>query len=178
MSAFWRERFTSPARLALILLLWGVPVVLALTGGPIVPPTDVATIFLYMILGAGVIERGALSGTPRPGAARPTSPTVYVVSRWLALGSACFGLALLGLLIVLPFMLSAGAQALPDFLWLLGDQFFVALGAAAVLTGVSALLPGVGGMALWFAAYVVSGQLLLTAPIASLGWLRRLIGEV
>ena len=83
MQAFWRERFTSPIRLLLVLTLCGFGPLFGFLQRPIRMPSADATLWPVLIFGAGVIGRPEACCAD-PGAARRAHG--YVLSRWLVLG--------------------------------------------------------------------------------------------
>lgn len=146
--AFWRERFTSLVRLALLITTWGFPILFALYQSPVRVPGAGDFFGAFMVLGAGVIGRDLSTGVLQLILARPVTRQEYVLSRWAALGSAGFGVGFLGWLIVLPFSISSGGMTIGEALLGLIDIAFAAYGFAAVITGFSALLPGFGDLAI------------------------------
>ncbi|TPW04775.1 MAG: hypothetical protein FD129_2853 [bacterium] len=157
--AFWKERFTSLVRLALLITTWGFPILLTLFQEPIRVPLASGFFGAFMVLGAGVIGRDLSSGVLQLILARPVTRQEYVLSRWAALGSACFGVGFVGWLIVLPLSISSGGMPVDEALLRLVDIAVTAYGFAAVLTGLSALLPGFGDLAILLGGTIAAGTI-------------------
>jgi ABC-type transport system involved in multi-copper enzyme maturation permease subunit len=177
MSAFWRERFTSPVRLLLLFMFWSTSLLISFVRRPVTLPADDWTIWLTLILGAGVIGRDLSTGVLQLIFARPIQRWEYVISRWFALGTAVFGLALLAWLITVPFALAGGTK-IGAALVRLVESYFIAYGLGAVITGFSALLSGFGDLALWLVAGMFSMGLGMLGAFARQGWALTLSSEL
>jgi ABC-type transport system involved in multi-copper enzyme maturation permease subunit len=178
MSAFWRERFTSPVRLLLLFTFVGFTLIGSLLRRPAQLPGDDSSFWLVLVLGGGVIGRDLSTGTLQLILARPVGRSEYVLSRWLGLATASFALAFLGWAIALPFSLSGGGTTVADSLGVLAEHFFVTFGLAAVLTGFSALLPGFGDLALLLFGGIVSLGMMTVAGLVHIPWIGRLGSEL
>lgn len=178
MTAFWRQRLTSPIRMLVLLLVWGQSIGLPFLHKPIVPfPAFRVTLF-GVIMGAGIIGSDISTGVVQLILARPIARREYVVSRWLALGLLTFLVGFLGWLIVLPFSIQSGGPALLDHLWLLSDYLFSAFGVAAVVTAFSALFPGFGDVALLLTGCAVTGVAMTYGVERHHTWLFHLASEI
>jgi len=159
MLAFWRERFTSIIRIGLLITVCGFPLIGRFFVKPVtvIGPADI--IAAMMVLGAGVIGRDISTGVLQLILARPVTRREYVLSRWLALGCAGFAVGFLCWLILLPLALSSGGSTINHALLRLGEIGLASFGFAAVITGLSSLLPGFGDLALLLAGVMVGSFL-------------------
>ena len=144
---WWRERFTSIIRMALLAAVWGFSILFALYDREGTVPDGGSLVPVAMILGAGVIGRDLSTGVLQLILARPVTRLEYVLSRWAALSLATLAVGVAGWLIVLGPALSKG-QTFLSAAGALGGMALTSFGLAAVLTGLSALLPGFGDLAL------------------------------
>lgn len=160
ISAFLRQRVTSPIRVGLILLLTVFPLgFVAITGelgsleglaGPIA-----------LILAAGAIGQDVSSGTLQLLLVRPVSRPSYLVSRWLAatLGATAISAVVIGLGTVVMMLRGHGPDSLEPVRLLL-EALSVAAGQAAVMVMLSTLVNGLGDVGLYVASAVLLQMLL------------------
>ncbi len=155
-----RQRFTSPLRLLMLVLLGWTPM-LAIV---VIPQTGFAPLtdcyFLALVLAAGMIGQDISSGTLQLALARPLTRGQYVVSKWIAVS--------IGTVFVV--LLQAGVAALVMSLrhvpvpWneaalVVGNGVLLAFGTAAVMALLSSLVPGFGDLGLLFLVFF-SAQIL------------------
>ena len=86
--SFWRQRFTSPIRLVLLAVAFGVPLLILvfMPSAGFTPLGD--TTGLALIFAVGMIGQDLSSGVLQLLFARPVRRAEYVVSRWLGVGRA------------------------------------------------------------------------------------------
>lgn len=178
MTAFWRERFTSPIRVLLLLTFWGFGLLFGFLKRPVPMPGADLPIWPILVLGAGVIGRDLSSGVLQLILARPVGRAEYVFSRWLGLTLAGFAVSLLGWLLVLPFSLTTGGTTLPEALRLLSEYLLNAAALSAVVTGLSALVAGFGDLALLLLGYLAGGGMTLVGQFKHIDLLVRLGTEI
>ena len=178
LTAFWRERFTSPVRLLLLFMLWSFSILIAFLKRPAELPAAEWTIWLTLTLGAGIIGRDLSTGVLQLILARPVRRWEYVLSRWFALGTAVFGLAFLSWAIAAPFSVVGGGTTINEALARILESYFIAYGLAAVITGFSALLPGFGDLALWLVGLMFSFGIGAAGHFTNRAWAARLAHEI
>jgi len=155
-----RQRFTSPLRLILLLMLGWTPmlaiVVLPQTG--FAPLTD--CYFLALVLAAGMIGQDISSGTLQLALARPLTRARYVFSKWLAVSVGTVFVVMLQVGVAALIMaLRQVPVAWDEAALVLGNGVLLACGTAAVMALFSALLPGLGDLGLLFLVFF-SGQVM------------------
>ena len=175
--SFLRQRFTTPARLALIFIVFTFPLatLVATRGGIGFQPLGTGTMFAF-VLGAGMIGGDASSGVFQLLFARPVTRFQYLISRWLAVGLGAA--ALNAVQVVLAAMILSSNNALegwPVVARFIGEQSLEAIAVAAVIACFSSVLPGIGDVVAIFASSLVLGasRLFLRSDRASL-----VIGEI
>jgi len=155
-----RQRFTSPLRLVMLLLLGWTPM-LGIVVAPQVgfaPLTD--CYFLALVLAAGMIGQDLSSGTLQLALARPLTRAQFVFSKWVAVSAGTVFVVLLQLIVAALVMTIRGAPVpWNDAALVLGNDVLLACGTAAVMALLSALVPGLGDLGLLFLAFF-SGQVL------------------
>ena len=176
--AFLRQRFTSPMRLGLILLLTFFPLGAAILTGQLSVLSGVAAPFA-LILAAGAIGQEVSSGTLQLLFARPVTRPSFLVSRWIGSTLAAFALVtLIAVLASLGLMARGMAPEPLDVLRLLLDALCSAAGHAAVLIMFSTLAGGLGDLGLYVAIFFVNQMLTGLAAFQRWPWLERATSEV
>lgn len=176
--AFARERLASPVRVLLLVSFWGLSLVGALMSRQVRPPGPENTLWLTLILGAGVIGRDLASGVLQLILARPVGRAEYVWSRWLGLSLCVSALAATAWLLVLPFALSNGDCTLLEALRILAEHLLLAFGLSAVITGLSSLVSGFGDLGLLLLGYITAQILGFIGKLKGIAWLDRFGDEL
>ena len=174
-----RQRFTSPIRLVIVLLLgWTpmLPLVVAPRGGFAVLGD---CYFIALALAAGMIGQDLSSGTLQLLLARPVTRAQYVFSRWGAIAAGTFAIAVLQALMAALIMALRGAPVpWGQAALFLANGALLALGTAAVMALLSSLAAGLGDLGLLFLLFF-SGQVLEKLGLfKSWEWLVRGAGEL
>lgn len=176
--AFLRQRFTSPMRLALVLLITLFPLGGVILTGQINMLASVAAP-LALILAAGAIGQEVSSGTLQLLFARPVTRPSYLVSRWLGATLAAFAIVAVMSVLASFGLLARGMAPQPlDVVRLLLDSLCSAAGHAAVLIMLSTLAGGLGDLGLYVATFFVNQMLAGLAGIQRWPWLERATVEV
>lgn len=179
MLAFWRQRLTSPIRLALLAGIAGLPLlgvafmrgaglsVLGDSQGPV------------LVLGAGMIGQDVSSGVLQLLFARPVRRPDYVVSRWLSVAIAASAIAVLQLMVALPLMAARnGMPGTQEVLFYASGRVLESFGLAAVLALLSSLVPGIGDLALYLLFNMMAGIIQTAGRMKEWIWVDRLGGEL
>ena len=133
---------------------------------------------LALILGAGIIGQSVSTGTLQLVLARPIRRSTFVLTRWLAVGSAA--LAIFGACTVAAWLLGSASgmetQTPGDVALLLAEAALHAFGAAAVLVALSALVRGYGDIAIWIVGTILAllaSEVGQVKDVATLRWAGR-----
>jgi ABC-type transport system involved in multi-copper enzyme maturation permease subunit len=174
-----RQRFTSPIRLVILLLLGWMPMIPLL----IAPRAGFAVLgdgyFLALTLAAGMIGQDLSSGTLQLLLARPVTRAQYVFSRW---GAVTAGTVLIVVLQTLVAALIMALRGVP-VPWVEAAQFLtnaalLALGTAAVMALLSSLAAGIGDLGLLLLVFISAQVLEKLGMFKSWAWLVRGAGEL
>lgn len=160
ISAFLRQRLTSPMRLGLMMLVTVFPLgAVAITGT--MSPLGAMGGTLALILTAGAIGQDVTSGTLQLLLVRPVSRPSVLFQRWLAavIGAVGISLAMLVLGTIALLMRGTHPDGL-DLIRMLLENACSAAGSAAVMIMLSTLVGGLGDVGL-FAVALVCTQLLV-----------------
>lgn len=176
--ALVRERLASPVRVLLLVSFWGLAILGGLMSRQVRPPDAGNTLWLTLILGAGVIGRDLTSGVLQLILARPVGRAEYVWSRWIGLSLFVSALAFVSWLIVLPFALSNGGCTFPAALLILGEHLLLAFGLGAVITGLSSLVSGFGDLGLLLLGYIMAQIIGFVGKLKGIALLDRLGDEL
>jgi hypothetical protein len=162
-----RQRFTSPPRVILLLVLGWFPL-LQVFFAPALGLGPVGDCYWFaLVLAAGMIGQDLSAGTLQLLLARPVTRTSYVLSRWAGVALGATGVALVQIGIA-SLLLSARGMP-PDARALLvvaGNTVLVACGAAAVMALLSSLVPALGDIFLLAALFTT------TIPLIGVGQVR------
>lgn len=178
--SFLRQRFTSPARLLLLFMIFASPLAMlaATRGGLGFQPLGTATMFAF-VLGAGMIGGDASSGVFQLLFARPVSRMTYLFSRWFAVAVAAAALNAAQVAIGAGIMSANGALeswgATGRFV---AEQSLEAFALAAVIAAFSSVLPGIGDVVAMFVAAIALEILRGASVWARQGWAGTLIQEI
>lgn len=176
--AFLRQRFTSPMRLGLLVLmtlfpLAGVAIMgqLSLLGGIAGP--------LALILAAGAIGQDVSSGTLQLLLVRPVTRARYLASRWLASVFGAVGLTVFMLLLgTLALMLRGTPPAASELVRMVLEASAAAAGSAAIMVMFSALAGGLGDVGLYVGSIVVLQMVAILGQFKHWPWLERACTEL
>jgi ABC-type transport system involved in multi-copper enzyme maturation permease subunit len=178
--SFLRQRFTSPARLILVAMIFLGPLAMlaATHGGLGFQVLGTATMFGF-VLGAGMIGSDASSGVFQLLFARPVTRFEYLLSRWLAVAAAAT--ALHAIQVVLGAWIMSSNHALAS--WGTVGRFLVEQGLetfalAAVIAAFSSVLPGIGDVIAMFATAISIDILIAASQWAKVGFLGGLLREI
>ncbi len=174
-----RQRFTSPIRLLIVLLLGWMPMLPILMA----PRAGFAAFgdcyFLALTLATGMIGQDLSSGTLQLLLARPVTRAQYVFSRWGAVAAGTFLIAVLQTLVAALIMALRGAPVPWDQAALfLANGALLALGTAAVMALLSSLAAGLGDLGLLFLVFFSAQVLEKVGMFKSWDWLVRGAGEL
>jgi len=160
ITAFLRQRMTSPIRLAFLIVAAFFPL-LFIAAAPAMGFAPLADSFPFaLVFGAGMIGQDVSSGVLQLLFARPVRRDVYVISRWLAASAAAAIVAVAQVGIAALILSARGAT--PEagtvaITW--ANQIASAFGATAPLLLLSALVAGLGDIGLVFLIYTCGGIL-------------------
>ena len=174
-----RQRFTSPMRLVFLAVLGSasmLPILLS-------PGSGFALLgdcyFMVLTLAAGMIGQDVSSGTIQLALARPVTRAQYVFSKWLAVAAGTWFVVVLQAVAAALLMAARGAPVpWSGAALFLANNALVALGAAAVMALLSALVPGLGDLGLLFLTFVSAQVLAGIGSSRSVGALVRAAEEL
>lgn len=174
-----RQRFTSPIRLVILLLLGWMPMIPLL----IAPRAGFAALgdcyFLALTLAAGMIGQDLSSGTLQLLLARPVTRAQYVFSRWGAVAAGTLMITVLQTVVAALIMALRGAPVpWGEAALFLGNSALLALGTAAVMALLSSLAAGIGDLGLLFMVFISAQVLEKVGMFKSWDWLVRGAGEL
>jgi len=159
ITAFLRQRLTSPVRMVLLFIAFSFPLIpFAFVPHAPLSLLGANTANIALIFAAGVIGQDFSAGVLQLLFARPIKRSEYVFSRWAA--SAGFAAALVIVQILIGGWLLKMRDAAPTGSELgifIGENALLAIGVASVITLFSALMPGLGDLALYVIANVLRG---------------------
>jgi len=176
--AFLRQRFTSPMRVGLLLIVTVFPLGAAIFANNLAPLAGPASV-IALILSAGAIGQDVSSGTLQLLLVRPVSRPSVLLHRWLASVIAAVGFTLVLLLLATLALLAHKTQpnAL-DLVRMVLEAACSAAGSAAVMVMLSTLVGGLGDVALFFAALILSQMFEVLGTFQHWDWLVRACAEV
>ena len=149
LSACWRERFSRPLVVALLVVIALITFVVVWSNQRL---SDVSVLFA-LVLSAGLVGKDVSSGALALLFTRPIRRSEYLLSRWLAGGLSA---AVLGLAVLLAQFLVLRGRGVEvsgvELLSTAGKGVTGAFGLAAVLVFFSTLVRGIGDIGLWFVA--------------------------
>jgi ABC-type transport system involved in multi-copper enzyme maturation permease subunit len=179
MLAFWRQRLTSPVRMAVLAMFWGMPLLpVAFVRGAELSVLGNGQ-YLVLTLGAGMIGQDVSSGVLQLLYARPVRRPEYVTSRWLAVAIAGVAVSLLQIAIACGLMAARGAAPPAEEVTLVAvGRLFECLGLAAVLALLSSLVGGLGDLGLYLLAYLGAGVVSMAGQAKGWPWLDRIGVEI
>lgn len=178
ITAFLRQRLTSPMRLALL----GLMTLFPLGGAAIMGTLEVFNNLagpIAIILAAGAIGQDVSAGTLQLLLVRPVTRPSYVLNRWLAPVLGAIGiygaLLVLGTLVL---FLRGTPPASMLLVRMLLEGLGDATGSAAVIVALSSLVGGLGDLALYFGSMIVLQMLNALAMFKNWNWLARTCAEL
>jgi len=154
--AFLRQRFTSPMRVGLLLIVTVFPLGAAIFANDLAPLAGPASA-IALILSAGAIGQDVSSGTLQLLLVRPVSRPSVLLHRWLASVIAAVGITIVLLLLATLALVAHKTQpnAL-DLVRMVLEAACSAAGSAAVMVMLSTLVGGIGDVGLFVAAMIVT----------------------
>jgi ABC-type transport system involved in multi-copper enzyme maturation permease subunit len=174
-----RQRFTSPIRLVLLLLLGWLPMFQILLAPRIGFGALGDCYFLALTLAAGMIGQDLSSGTLQLLLARPVTRAQYVFSRWGAVTAGTFLVLVLQCLCAAGLMLARGVPVpWGQGALCLGNGLLLAAGLAAVMALLSSLASGIADLGLLFLVFVSAQVLEKVGMVKSWDWLTLGAGEL
>ncbi len=179
VTTLWRQRLSSPVRIAIVAMLTGMP----LLGVAFMPGAGLAILGgsqgLILALGAGMIGQDVSSGVLQLLCARPVRRPEYVVSRWLGVAFAGSAISLLQLGIACGLMAARGASPSPqDALMFGAGRIFESFGIAAVLAFCSSLIGGFGDLGIYLMANLGAGAIQMAGSVKRWVWVERMGAEI
>lgn len=177
--SFLRQRFTSPARLVLMFMIFAGPLAMtaATRGGLGFQPLGTSTMFAF-VLGAGMIGGDGSSGVFQLLFARPVTRISYLMSRWFAVAAGAAALNALQVALAGLILTGNGASDWMAVARFAGEQALEAFALAAVIAAFSSVLPGIGDVVAIFVASI-SLEIVRGASLwARQGWLGSVVSEI
>ena len=179
VTTLWRQRLTSPVRVAILAALTGMP----LLGVAFMPAAGLGLLGgaqgLILTLGAGMIGQDLSSGVLQLLFARPVRRPEYVVSRWLGVGLAATAVSLLQLGMACGLL--AGRGAVPtaqEIVMFGGGRLLESFGGAAVLALFSSLIGGFGDLGIYLLVNLGAGIVQMAGQVKQWLWLSRAGAEI
>ena len=179
ITTLWRQRLSSPVRLAIASVLTGLP----LLGVAFMPGAGLTLLGggqgLVLTLGAGMIGQDVSSGVLQLLCARPVRRPEYVVSRWLGVAFAASGISLFQLGVAWALMAARGTAPTPqDALMFGAGRIFESFGIAAALAFLSSLVGGFADLGLYLIASLVTGVIQTAGQMKNWHWVERAGAEL
>jgi ABC-type transport system involved in multi-copper enzyme maturation permease subunit len=179
ITTLWRQRLSSPVRLAIAAMLTGLP----LLGVAFMPGAGLALLGnaqgLILTLGAGMIGQDVSSGVLQLLCARPVRRPEYVVSRWLGVAFAGSAISLLQLGVAWALMTARGTAPTPqDALMFGAGRIVESFGIAAVLALCSSLIGGFADLGIYLMANLAAGVIQTAGQMKSWHWVERAGAEL
>ena len=166
MTTLWRQRLTSPVRMAIAGMLTGAPLLGNAQG-------------LVLTLGAGMIGQDVSSGVLQLLCARPVQRPEYVLSRWLGVAFAGSAISLLQLGIACGLMAARGVTPSPQDVVMFGaGRILESFGLAAVLALCSSLVGGFGDLGIYLLAGLGVGVIQMAGQVKGWLWVQRMGTEL
>ena len=176
--AFLRQRFTSPMRLGLMVLMTLFPLGMVAIMGSLSTLGGIAAP-LALIFAAGAIGQDVSSGTLQLLLVRPVTRPEYLFNRWLASVIGALGLTLLMFVLgSLILMLRAEPPALAELMRMTLESATAAAGNASIMIMLSTLAGGLGDVGLYFASMIVLQMLLGVGQFEHWAWMSRAATEL
>jgi ABC-type transport system involved in multi-copper enzyme maturation permease subunit len=178
VTAFLRQRLTSPMRVGLLFLLTAFPLGAAVLTGTLSPLGGIAGP-IALVFAAGAVGQEVSSGTLQLLLVRPVSRPSLVVSRWLAATLATTAIVVALLVLGTLGMMARGTH--PDALDLIRmvlEAGCNAAGSAAVILMLSTLVGGLGDVGLYLGTLFVLQMFSGLASLKHWAWLERACSEL
>jgi ABC-2 type transport system permease protein len=178
ISAFLRQRLTSPMRVGLMLLICVSTLGAAAITRTLSPLGGIASP-LALILAAGAIGQDVSSGTLQLLLVRPVSRPSLLLNRWLACVLTAVGITVAMLVLGTVALLARGTH--PDALDLIRmvlESACAAAGSAAIMVMLSTLAGGLGDVGLFATAVLFTQMLVGLGTLEHWEWLLRACNEV
>lgn len=169
VSAFWRQRLTSPMRVALAALFLGMGLFPVLFTGSIALLGKNSMNVLAFVFAAGLIGQEVSSGVLTLAFARPLRRWEYVLSRWAAAASLAIAFGVLQVVLGAAIAIARHGDVTATTVLAKSLEGVLAIvGVTSVLTLCSALAPGLGDLGLYLVG-MITGSLVATIGSAK-GW--------
>jgi ABC-type transport system involved in multi-copper enzyme maturation permease subunit len=177
--AFWRQRLTSPVRVALALFVVATSILPAALARDLRVIGETTSVIFAVIFAAGLIGQEVSSGVLQLTFARPVPRWRWVLARWtgataLAAGSGVLVVALSAVAVTL----RGGAAAPGDVLRLAAEQALAAAGVCATVTMFSSLVNGLADAGLLLLCSIGAGMAQSIGHYARAPWLTRAAEEI
>jgi len=178
ITAFLRQRFTSPMRLALAVLFTLFPLAGVAISGQLSLLNGIASP-LAILFAAGAIGQDVSSGTLQLLLVRPVTRPEYLVSRWLGASLAAFALTLGTVAFGALVMMLRGTPAPPlEVLRVVLEAVTAVTGHAAVIVMLSALVGGIGDLGIYAGLNILLQMGQTAAMFMKSPWLGRTCAEL
>jgi ABC-type Na+ efflux pump permease subunit len=160
VQALWMQRASSPARLAILLVLVLLPLI-AVTAMPGAGLSVLGDGFgVVLVLAVGMIGQDSSSGVLQLLLARPVRRWEYVTSRWVAVGAGASLVSLTQVALAAAILGARGRGVGADEVGLYAAaRVLESFGLAAVMTLLSALVSGFGDLVLYLLLQAAGGVL-------------------
>jgi ABC-type transport system involved in multi-copper enzyme maturation permease subunit len=150
VTAFWRQRLSSPIRVVILSMMITIPVLMCAAMPAVGLGALGEALPLMMVFAVGMIGQDVSSGVLHLLLARPIRRWEYVVNRWLAVGLAASGAVVLQMGLASLALAGRGSPpSIEQFGLLAGSRLFEVWGGAAAMTLFSSLIGGLGDLALY-----------------------------
>lgn len=154
ITAVWRERFTRPIVVGLLLAF----AVIELIGARQSLTLESPAVLLTTVMAAGQIGRDLSSGAMSLLFTRPISRARYLTLKWIAAGLAGALLSLVHIAIQIPFLRQAPAGEISAMLGpVVLESVTASFGLSAVLICFGSFVRGLGDLALWVVLRILLG---------------------
>lgn len=173
VGTYLRQRAASPMRLVMfgVLTLFTVGACVAMRDpGPLAG----VAVYLALLVASGAIGQDVSSGVLQLTLSRPLTRREYVLSRWLASALGATALfALMWAMALAGIAARGGTMNAAAFAVQFGEGVAAAFGVSAVMVALSAMVPGLGDLAIWFVATTSAAIAQQAGPLTGRPWVTR-----
>lgn len=179
VTTLWRQRLSSPVRIAIAGMLTGMP----LLGVAFMPGAGLTLLGgsqgLVLTLGAGMIGQDVSSGVLQLLCARPVRRPEYVLSRWLGVAFGATAISLFQLAAAWGLMTARGVAPSPqDIAMFAAGRTIESFGIAAVLAFFSSLVGGFGDLGIYLITSLGAGVIQTAGQVKGWLWVQRMGTEL